>query len=177
MTVPRKRRAVKRKPKKGDGPRPAHRPTLYDPAFVALARDLVRREHWTNRKIAEHFGVADRTLRDWRARYPAFNRAFKRTDEERVEVAEGALFDAATGYSHEATKVFQYQGKVVHAKYEEVFPPDVGALKLFLQAKKPEQYRDRLDVGGDPKRPVRFIIEGLDDPKPAESAKPEQAER
>lgn len=165
-------------PAKGPGRNVAHKfangkipdKSKWNPAFIEIAKHMVKVENASDHEIAQALGIHRTTLYVWKRQIPMFRKAFLRGEAERIEMVERALEQRATGYAQKATKIFQHQGKVITKDYEEVFAPDVGAIKLFLQANKPEKYGDKLELGGDASRPISFVIKGLD-PKGSEAAK------
>jgi hypothetical protein len=56
---------------------------------------------------------------------------------------EASLFKRAYGFEHEVEKATASGKKV---KIKEYFPPDVGALRLWLQNRMPEVYREVKEI-------------------------------
>jgi hypothetical protein len=72
-------------------------------------------------------------MAEWRKRHPEFKSAF---DRGRT-IADGkiarALYKRAKGYSHPAEKIFlSKDGQIVRASYIQHYPPDTGAMQLYL---------------------------------------------
>ena len=55
---------------------------------------------------------------------------------------EASLFKRANGFEHEVEKATASGKKV---KIKEYVPPDVGALRLWLQNRMPEVYREKVE--------------------------------
>jgi hypothetical protein len=56
---------------------------------------------------------------------------------------EASLFKRANGFEHEVEKATASGKKV---KIKEYFPPDVGGLRLWLQNRMPEVYREVKEI-------------------------------
>ena len=55
-------------------------------------------------------------------------------------------YQRAVGYSYDAVKINQYEGAAVITPYVEHVPPDVGAQKLWLTNRRPDQWRDKAEA-------------------------------
>ena len=100
----------------------------------------------TDGDLAEIFGVATSTIWRWRAQHKEFCSALivgKKLADDRVE---RSLYQRAVGYSYSAVKINQYEGAPVITPYMEHVPPDVGAAKLWLTNRRPEQWREKVDI-------------------------------
>lgn len=146
--------------KKGRG-----RPSAYKPEFVDLAYKFALLGA-TDAKMAEFFGVDERTLNRWKIDFPDFCQSLK--NGKLIADAEIAhsLYHRAKGYSHEAMKFFQYEGNVIEQPYTEHYPPDTGA--AFIWLKNRAGWRDKPEEGGDEDapKPVAVIVEIKDARKP-----------
>lgn len=120
----------------------AGRPSKYDPAFAEQARKLCELGA-TDAEIASFFEVDVRSIYNWKLEHPEFLQALKRGKDEADELVEQRLFARATGYSQDAVKIFQHEGKPVTVEYVEHFPPDVTAAIFWLKNRRPEKWRDR----------------------------------
>ena len=145
------------------------RRTRFKPEFIPIAKKMVR-AGWTDFRIAEYFDISTSTLSNWKVKEPKLARAMFRAEALLVKQTEASMWERANGYSHDAEEIGYYRGKPIRVKTTKIYPPDVGAGKMMLSAHVPNKYRERLDIGGDASRPVKFIIEGLH-PKEA-NAKP-----
>jgi hypothetical protein len=61
-----------------------------------------------------------------------------------AEVAE-KLFKRATGYSHDAVKIFNDQGAPLQVPYTEHYPPDTTACIFWLKNRRPDLWRDKVE--------------------------------
>lgn len=148
------------------------RPAGFEDVMIAQATELVARG-FTDAQIADFFEVHPSTLWRWKQHVPAFGKAFLRGEKEMQAVLEASMLHRATGYSHQAVKIFPPREIVtgtgkkrkvtlsdpIVVKFEEHFPPDKGAAELLLRKLDPGVYNPRMTVVGDPKAPVQFIMQ------------------
>jgi hypothetical protein len=66
-----------------------------------------------------------------------------------------SLYHRACGYSHKAVKIFQHGGQTIEHEYIERYPPDTAAAIIWLKNRRPQEWRDRMEVASllklDPK--------------------------
>lgn len=114
------------------------------------------RDGLTNIQIAENMGIAERTLTEWIARFPAISAALK-TGKEPVDTqVENALLKRALGYDYEETitEVEDLGGGKTKKHVKRVtrhVAPDTTAQIFWLKNRKPKQWRDKIEaaVGAD----------------------------
>lgn len=100
----------------------------------------------TDMDLAEFFGVARRTILRWQVQHQGFCHSLKAGKTELDERVERSLYHRAVGYTFEAEEVFQFQGEIVRAKVEKHVPPDTTSMIFWLKNRKPEQWRDKIDM-------------------------------
>lgn len=122
----------------------AGRPSKYEPVFAEQARKLCELGA-TDLEIANFFDVAVSTVNAWKVTYPEFSEALKRGKEVADDLVEERLFARATGYSHDAVKIFMPKdaAEPVYAPYIEHHAPDVTAAIFWLKNRRPDKWRDR----------------------------------
>jgi hypothetical protein len=107
----------------------------------------------TNAQIAECFGVSERTIDNWKSRFPTFRanmRAGKMIANANVG---GSLYKRAIGYEHEAVEIFLPQGaeEPVIVPCIRRYPPDTNAARIWLMNRQSERWRERQKiVANDP---------------------------
>jgi hypothetical protein len=123
------------------GGRPSKYFTNVEPKLLlieAWARDGV-----TDEQIAENLEVAYSTFRTYKDDYPALSAALKNGKEIIDTMVENALLKAALGYEYEEVKEsadgFERSTKVAH--------PNTTALIFWLKNRKPQQWRDKQEIG------------------------------
>lgn len=126
------------------------RPTKFRLEFVEQAEALAKFGA-TDADMAAFFKVDIRTFDRWKLQHEHFRRAVKRGKDVADSVVEERLFQRATGYSHDAVKIFQHEGKPVQVDYVEHYPPDTTAAIFWLKNRRPEQWRDKQVVEHDGK--------------------------
>lgn len=106
----------------------------------------------TDDEVAEHLGVAVRTVHRWKKTHPEFQKALietKATLDSRVELS---LYRRAIGYSYIEVEVTLEPG--LDGKPEEVRRiertkealPDLNAIRLWLINRDAANWRDKQDV-------------------------------
>jgi hypothetical protein len=121
------------------------RPTDYRPEYAMRARDMCRFGA-SDIDLAEEFGVKTQTIWLWRCKYPEFFDALLEGKEAFDNRCERALAIRACGCSVHTEKVFQYEGTIVRADVIEHYPPDVGAIKMWLGNRRPDKWKDKQEV-------------------------------
>lgn len=145
---------------------PAGRPSLYRDEYVKQVYRLALLG-LDDEEIASVFGVVRSTLYDWDAVHPEFYDARARGKiPADAKVAE-KLYKRALGYSHDAVKIFQYEGAPVVVPYTEHYPPDTQAASWWLKNRQSDKWRDRQELtgaGGGPVIVRTGVIRNDDDP-------------
>ena len=95
----------------------------------------------TDNDVAEALGVHTATLYRWRNEHPTFRESLKVGKDAPDDRVEMALYRKAVGYTHEAVKIFQFQGQELIVPYTEVVQPDTTAAIFWLKNRRPEQWR------------------------------------
>ena len=119
------------------------RPTSYR-AEYALQAEKFCRLGATDRELADLFDVAESTLNIWKQEHAEFSESLKRGKREADAEVAHKLFSRATGYSHEAVKVFLPSGTTepIYAPYTERYAPDTTACIFWLKNRRPDLWRD-----------------------------------
>jgi len=113
----------------------------YEARFPEIARKLCKLGA-TDVEIADFFGIAVSTLNNWKGEHPELLEALKEGKAEADKRVEESLYQRALGYSHDAEKVFQFQGQIIRAPYREHYPPDTTAAIFWLKNRQPDKWRD-----------------------------------
>jgi len=148
------------------------RPSKYKPEFAEQARKLCVLGA-TDLDIANFFEVDARTIYRWKAEFEEFRQSLKRGKDEADDLVEQRLFQRATGYTHDAVRIFMPKDadEPVYAPYIEHHAPDVTAAIFWLKNRRPEQWRDRHEHSGPGGGPVQHahsieivIVDPAEDP-------------
>ena len=121
------------------------RPSKYDPVMCERARAMAEAGA-VDAEIAEALEIGLTTLYRWKAEFREFREALKRGKDVADDIVEAALFRRATGYSHDAVKIMQYEGSPIEVPYVEHHPPDTTAAIFWLKNRRSKEWRDKCDV-------------------------------
>lgn len=120
------------------------RKTDYRPEYAKLAYRMALLGA-TDEEFAAAVEVGVPTLHRWKLQHQEFSKALRRGKlAADADVAE-SLYARATGYSHEAVKIFMPGGAddPVYAPYTEHYPPDTTAASLWLRNRQSGKWRDK----------------------------------
>lgn len=124
---------------------PMGRPSNYRPEFVEQATKLCRLGA-TDIELADFFGVERTTIWRWAQANEDFCNALKVGKEAYDDRVARSLFSRATGYSYDAVKILQHEGRPVIVPYREHVPPDTTAMIFWLKNRRPREWRDRVEI-------------------------------
>ena len=77
-------------------------------------------------------------------KYPEFSESIQRGKAPADAKVAQALYKRAIGYSHDAVKIFSFEGATFEHKYIEHYPPDYNSMRLWLSNRQPTRWRDKL---------------------------------
>lgn len=117
----------------------------------------------TDAEIALLFDVNEDTVHEWKKVHPEFSESLTRGKAEADANVAESLYKRALGYSHEAVKIFMPAGfnEPVYAPYTEHFPPDTAAASLWLRNRRPDKWRDKIDISAKSEMTVH-VTDSLD---------------
>jgi hypothetical protein len=140
---------------------PAGQPTKYKPEYVKQAKKLAKLGA-TDIEVADFFGVTVRTIHNWKNTNHEFFHALKAGKEESDARVERSLFQRAIGYEQESVKIFMSKdGEPVYAPFREVISPDTTACIFWLKNRKPEEWRDKVDLNHGGEVAVKRVVSDL----------------
>ena len=100
-----------------------------------------------DKEMADFFEVAESTFYLWKKEHKEFSEAISKGKiAADAQVAE-KLFKRALGYSHRETKLFQYEGKIISKNITKHYPPDVTAIKYWLNNRQRHKWREKIEHG------------------------------
>lgn len=139
---------------------PAGRPTKYKPEYNEQARKLCLLGA-TDEELADFFEVHVDSIYEWKKTHPEFADALKLG--KRIADANVAekLYKRATGYSHEAVKIFAdpKTGAEMVVPYTEHYPPDTTACIFWLKNRDKERWRDKHETEVSGKDGNSLVVE------------------
>lgn len=140
--------------KKAQAKRSTGRRSLYKPELD----DYVERLAMLGLKdteLAHALKITERTLNNWKRRYPSFFQSIKNGRLEADGNVARALYSRAMGATIRKQQVFKLQrvfwenGKrcsedyIEIVEYEEQVPPDTGAIAFWLKNRRPDKWREK----------------------------------
>lgn len=137
-------------------------PTKYEPKYHPAWAKSLAEAGLIDEQIAEKMEISVATFYNWQRDHLEFLEAIKAGKELPDDAVERALFERATGYSHDAVKIFFRQGdeEPTYAAYKEHFAPDVAAQIFWLKNRRPKVWRDKREYDFDPETPpIRIEVD------------------
>lgn len=112
------------------------------------------RDGLSNEQIAHNMGITFQTLYKWQDKYSELREALKKGKEVVDREVENALLKRAMGYEYdevtqepvEDKETGEVQMRVTKRVTKQIVP-DVTAQIFWLKNRKPEEFRDKRDVG------------------------------
>ena len=143
------------------------RPSLYETKWKdkLIVIQGWARDGLNNQQIAHNMGISAKTLYEWQNKYSEFGNTLKEGKEVVDREVENALLKRALGYSvEEVTRERMYvrnaEGKqildadgmpmselAITKKATKHIAPDTTAQIFWLKNRKPNEWRDKKDVG------------------------------
>lgn len=139
------------------------------------AEDKVRRLYWVegeglaeikqwldnglfDKQIAKNIGITQKTLIEWKDKYPTLRTMFLTARKAAVHEVVNALYRSALGF-HEKEQVIDNKGKKqIVNKY---YPPNVAAGIFLAKNWAAGEYKDKWDVDVNGKLPI--VLTGDDE--------------
>lgn len=97
----------------------------------------------TDEDLSNFFEVTETTINNWKLRHPSFVESIKKGKEIADAQVADRLYKRATGYEHEAVKIFNEGGQPLIVPYTEHYAPDTTAAIFWLKNRRPKQWRDK----------------------------------
>lgn len=123
------------------GPSRGGRPSPYKPEYCQEGAEAAVNGE-TDEEIADRFDIDVRTLYRWKAKHPEFRQSLAWGKSHCDERVERSLYARAVGYTYDAIKIMQNEGKPVIVAYKEHVAPDVGAAKMWLTNRKRKDWAE-----------------------------------
>lgn len=123
----------------------------------------------TEKQIAKNIGISERTLNEWKVRFPQFVHALKKGKEVADFEVENALYKNACGHTVEELVVETWEdgeGRVrTHKrKIQRYIPPNAVSQIFWLKNRKPDVWRDKVNVNVEEDKAIekaREILGGV----------------
>lgn len=129
----------------------AGRPSLYDPAFAAMAEYVCGVAGLTDEDLAREFDVSVRTINRWKQAHPEFREALMLGKQRADNRVVNALYQNAIGYRYEALDirtvgVGKGLSEIVQTPYEKFVEGDTFAQQYWLNNRRPDQWKAKVEV-------------------------------
>ena len=105
------------------------------------------RDGLTDKQIANKAQICERTLNNWKKKYPAVKEALATGKEVADYEVEKSLYQRAIGYTKVLFEEKLDKDGCVHTLKKEVhYPPDTLAQIFWLKNRKPEVWREKVQL-------------------------------
>lgn len=165
--------------KKKENPQKAGRKSKFDGEKINVPFDLKRIEFlgglgMIDTEIATILGISEKTLYNYKNKYPEFLQAIKRGKVAADSDVIGSLYKRCLGFHHKAVHITNYKGRITQTDFIKRYPPDTLACIIWLKNRRPDLFRD--------KQEVEHSLQGLgalfqDDPNEAEDDELEEPDK
>ena len=141
------------------------RPGKYEPIYCVMA-EVACEYGATDERLARDFKVAEKTIDNWKKRYPEFKEAVRRGKYKcDSETVVDSLFKRANGFSilvQEDVLVADPDRKkgykIVPIQKQKYFPPDPASMIFWLCNRQPGEWQRKPVEIKDRKRPAPQIV-------------------
>ena len=117
------------------------RPSKFNEALKETMLKLFKRG-LTDKQVAEAIGVCEKTINNWKGKFPTFQQALKESKLVADALVEASLFSRAAGFAHPEEKIFIVDNKVKRVQTMKHYPPDTTAAIFWLKNRQPEKWRE-----------------------------------
>lgn len=118
------------------------RPTNYRNEYAEQARKLCLLGY-TDKQLADFFGVNERTINRWKSDYPEFCQSIKKGKElADINVVE-SLYKRAIGIEYEEVELKTDGQNKSKRVVKKLIPPDTTAQIFWLKNRQPKSWRDK----------------------------------
>jgi len=124
----------------------AERNRLFLPDHLEQVRAIAMRGI-TEKQMADVLDIHPRQIKLWKKQYPTFKDAIEQGYTDADAAVLSAVYQSATGYTHDEEKIFQWDGDIIRADTQKHYKPDMAAAKLWLTNRQREHWKDRQQVG------------------------------
>lgn len=135
----------------------------YQDYYVDMAYWMAR-NGLTNKGIADELCVEERTIDNWKSKYPEFAEAIKRGGEDIDRQVENAMLRRALGYEYE--EITEETGHIGGKDIDKIkkknvhIPADAGTGLKWLQIRQPEKWRYVQEVNVNLPDAIKIINSG-----------------
>lgn len=121
------------------------RPTKYRAAYCQVAKKICEMGG-IDIDVAEALDVTETTVNNWKLKHKPFFESLRLGKEPLNDRIKEKLAHRALGYSHPDIHISTFYGKVTKTQITKHYPPSVDAIKLWLYARCPDEFRPGPEV-------------------------------
>lgn len=99
-----------------------------------------------DKRIADFFDVEEKTINNWKKKYPEFLQSIKKGKEMADFEIANSLYHKAKGYQRKAVQFATFQGEITDQReYIEDVPPDTTACIFWLKNRQKDLWREKTE--------------------------------
>lgn len=121
-------------------------PTKYNPEYHDVTAYKLALLGLTDKEIADIFDVEEKTINNWKKKYPDFLQSLKKGKTIADANVAKSFYHRACGYQHEEDKIFVHEGQPVVVPTTKYYPPDTAACFIWLKNRKANAWKDKQEV-------------------------------
>jgi len=104
-----------------------------------------------DKEIAEFFNIRESTLNNWKKKHLKFMESMRAGKTEADTEVAKSLYESAIGFECEEEIAFkvkdgQHKEKIDKITIKKQMPPDYRSISFWLRNRRPEQFREKVDV-------------------------------
>lgn len=116
-----------------------------------------------DKRIADFFDIEEKTLNNWKNKYPDFLQSIKNGKEKADFEIANSLYHKAKGYKRKAIQFATFQGQITdREEYIEEIPPDTTAAIFWLKNRQKTYWRDKTEQEVTNKTPQIVVTSQTD---------------
>ena len=139
------------------------RPTNYRKEYAEQARKLCLLGY-TDKQLADFFGVNESTITRWKVKYPEFCMSIKKGKEfADIDVVE-SLYKRATGFEYNEVELKTDDKTKSKRVTKKLVDPDPTSAIFWLKNRQPKLWRDKQTIEQEQQEPtpVTIVVNAVD---------------
>lgn len=139
------------------------RKTKFKPEYVNIIKGMCKLGA-TVPEIAEALEVAVSTVNLWRVKHDELRDAMQLGRDASDQRVVDSLYHRALGYSHAEDDIRVIDHEIVITPTVKHYPPDATSMIFWLKNRRPDEWRQHPDFGGDDDAPELTINFAVSEP-------------
>lgn len=139
------------------------RPTNYRKEYAEQARKLCLLGY-TDKQLADFFGVNERTINRWKSDYPEFCQSIKKGKEFADGEVVDSLYKRATGFEYNEVELKTDDKTKSKRVTKKLIAPDPTSAIFWLKNRQPKLWRDKQTIEQEQQEPtpVTIVVNAVD---------------